>query len=213
MLLPDPLAFQLVPESEVYLDRMLTKRKKKILTDSMGEIPESSEAATPTNKPLVLAAAIVVAIWISRTYFPVFDIVEENIVFLARIVQGWAIVVYFLIIVKFTFDSGLINSYNPRERTAVTVAKYGGPIFGLFTELTRIITYSQISMLLFFGITFNGWNHNFSSTGANYWLLTALAVLVGILAIMDVGARSRDLRYWSNVNEFVPGEVDVLDDD
>lgn len=150
-------------------------------------------------------ALVLVSLLAAAVHFlPIISIVSEYLESVVRFLQLAAVVVYLLILSKFAIDSELIRNYDPGEGSAAMIGRYGGPVGSLLTEVIQIVSFTQLGMLLFQGITFQEWNHTFSVNGPNYWLLTILAILISAKALFDLTSRADDLRYyWSDLAKLV----------
>lgn len=164
----------------------------------------SETHSSPSNKPIILAIVLVGLLAAAVHFFLIINIAKENLESVVRVLQLAAIVIYLLILSKFTIDSELIRNYDPGEGSAAMIGRYGGPVGSLLAEVLQIVSFTQLGMLLFQGITFQEWDHNFSVNGPNYWLLTILAILISAKALFDLTSRADDLRYyWSDLAKLV----------
>lgn len=156
----------------------------------------------PSNRPLIVAVVITAAILVATSFFPITNLFARYLGEIVSAIQVFAVVVYILIIVKYSVDSGLIQDYNPQMSLARSTTDLFGPIFGLVTELLTIITYSHLSNLLLIGITFRKWSHQLSANGPNYLLLTSIAMFFLIISGLNISSRVNDARYyWGDLSK------------
>lgn len=156
----------------------------------------------PSNRPLVIAGIITVGILVATSFLPVTQLLGQYLGEVVLTIQLFSVVAYLLIIGKYSVDSGLIRDYNPQMSFAKLITEFFGPLFGLGTELVSVIAYSQLSNLLFIGVTFREWNHQLATNGPNYWLLTLFAMFFLIVALLNLVSRINDTRYyWGDLSE------------
>lgn len=159
----------------------------------------------PSNRPVAISVVVAVAIFLATSFISITNVLSRFLSEMVLAVQIFAGVTYFLIIVKYAVDSGLIYDYNPQMSLAKAITDIFGPVFGLAAELVTVVTYAQLSNLLFSGITFRNWKHQLPANGPNYWLLTLLAVFFLIIAVLNLLSRINDARYyWSDLSEIEP---------
>lgn len=175
----------------------------------MSETPSS-----PSNLPIIAALSCTGIFVLATQLFPLIIFVNKYLRPAIRVLQIFTVIMYSLIIAKFSADSGLIRNYNPKKGTAEIIGSYGGPIWGLVGEIIQIVTYLQLGMLLMLGITFQRWSHGFATDGPNYWLLTILAILILLKALLDLTSRTNDLRYyWSDLAKIVDEHPEITEQD
>ncbi len=117
-------------------------------------------------------------------------VLSENVQTGILLVQIFSAVSYLLLFLRVLQHEGLISTYDPQQRFAEVSSNYLGPGVGLGIELVQILTYTQVSKLLFAGITFDGWEHSLSQLDVILLSLVALVMLV--VGMVDVASRLQD---------------------
>lgn len=169
----------------------------------MGKTSSSSRSSS-SKLPIVLAIVLTAILFMLSYTSYVSNFAEEYLEDTVKLIQIFSLVVYILIVIRFSQDNDLIKTFNSQQKFSSFVGNLGGPLISLTAEYVQIIVALRISRLFLEGITLNKWEHGL--TGLDLWLVLGITLIIAIYGLITITNRTRQLvHYWGgDIAEVIP---------
>ena len=162
------------------------------------------KTSSSSKLPLIVAVSLAAVVFFLsyESYFSTFA--ERYLQDAVRAIQIYSLVIYGLIVYRFSQDNDLIRTFDSQQEFSSFLGDLGGPLFSLAAEYVQIFISLRISRLFLEGITLNEWEHGL--TGLDFWLVLGITLLIAVYGLITIVNRSRQLmHYWGgDIAEVIP---------